>query len=500
MFCLFPSILNVRVDTKASAAGWHFDNAYTRLPDRLFTRVQPVPVRAPKLVVVNHSLAESLGLSLGAVDEGILASMLAGNQLPPGAEPLAQAYAGHQFGHFAMLGDGRAVLLGEQRAPDGRLYDIQLKGSGPTPYSRQGDGRAALAPMLREYLISEAVHALGIATARSLAVVSTGEAVLRNRVLPGAVLTRVAASHVRIGTFEYASASSDPALLRALADFAIARHYPELTTTDKPYRRFLQAVIERQARLVAAWMQVGFVHGVLNTDNVTVSGETLDYGPCAFMDRYDPETVFSSIDRHGRYAYGNQPAIMQWNLARFAETLLPLLHKEPSRAGAMAAEDVQHFAVVYEDSWLTGMRRKLGLLNAEDSDAELVQSLLAWMHRHGADYSHTLRRLAEDDWAGQPLGLKPDVQAWHTAWQARLSRSPQVLENALASMRSVNPAVIPRNHCVEAALGAADEGDLAAFHRLLAVLTKPFNVRPEDAAFCQPPPPDAPAVITFCGT
>ncbi|MEO5959393.1 MAG: protein adenylyltransferase SelO family protein, partial [Opitutaceae bacterium] len=355
------------------AAGWRLEHSYAELPALFHARVAPTPVTTPRLVVLNRPLAASLGLNAVALagDEG--AAIFAGNRLPPGAAPFAQAYAGHQYGHFTTLGDGRAILLGEQITPRGERFDIQLKGAGPTPFSRRGDGRAALGPMLREYMVSEAMHALGIPTTRSLAVTATGEEVARGTLLPGAVLTRVAASHIRVGTFEWAASRGDAVALRALVDYTVRRHYGELAGVENPARALLEAAIERQAALIAQWMLVGFVHGVMNTDNMAVSGETIDYGPCAFMDAYDPATVFSSIDARGRYAYGNQPAIAQWNLARFAETLLPLLEPVEARAIAVATEALDGFAKKYQSHWLDGMRRKLGLGNEEPEDEALIE-------------------------------------------------------------------------------------------------------------------------------
>ena len=341
--------------------GWRFDNSYARLPESLYAQLHPVPVRAPRVVIVNHALAESLGLDFHTLSEEEAALLFSGNALPDSMQPIAQAYAGHQFGHLSMLGDGRAILLGEHVTPAGERFDIQLKGSGQTPFSRRGDGRAALAPMLREYIISEAMHALHIPTTRSLAVVATGESVMRETMLPGAILTRVAASHIRVGTFEYVAGTGDKAGIKTLADYVIQRHYPDLGEVENPYLALLNSVIERQASLVAQWLLVGFIHGVMNTDNMTISGETIDYGPCAFMDAYDPDTVFSSIDQRGRYSYRNQPHMAQWNLARFAETLLPLIHPEQEKAVALAEQAIHAFPEIYQAHWLAGMRKKLGL-------------------------------------------------------------------------------------------------------------------------------------------
>ncbi len=376
--------------------GWNFDNSYVSLPQSLFTNYQPTPVRSPKLAILNDSLATSLGLNVQALqsEEGV--ATLAGNQVPDGAFPLAQAYAGHQFGHFTMLGDGRALLIGEHITPRGERVDIQLKGSGRTPYSRGGDGRAALGPMLREYMISEAMHALGIPTTRSLAVVTTGESVIRETALPGAILTRVAVSHIRVGTFQYASKWGTAEDLRALADYTLQRHYPDADAAENRYLSLFQEVIKRQAELIAKWQLVGFIHGVMNTDNMAISGETIDYGPCAFMDTYDPATVFSSIDAQGRYAYGNQPQIAGWNLARFAEALLPLLHDQQEEALKLAEDAILEFPKLYESNWLAGMRAKLGIFNEEEQDEALIEDLLSLMQEHHADYTNTFRALTFD--------------------------------------------------------------------------------------------------------
>ncbi|MEX2414808.1 MAG: YdiU family protein, partial [Paenibacillaceae bacterium] len=373
--------------------GWNLDNSYARLPKLFFTSLNPTPVRSPKLIVLNYPLATSLGLNVQDLQSKDGVTVLAGNQIPEGVLPLAQAYAGHQFGHFTMLGDGRALLIGEQITPLGERFDIQLKGSGETPYSRRGDGRAALGPMLREYIISEAMHALGIATTRSLAVVTTGESVIRETDLPGAILTRVAASHLRVGTFQYASKWGTVEDLRALADYTLQRHFPEVDADENRYILLLQEVIKRQAVLIAKWQLVGFIHGVMNTDNMALSGETIDYGPCAFMDAYDPGTVFSSIDIHGRYAYGNQPNIAAWNLARFAEALLPLLHDNEEQAVKLAEDAISDFTELYHRNWLAGMRSKLGIFNEELQDESLIEDLLSMMQKYRADYTNTFRAL-----------------------------------------------------------------------------------------------------------
>ena len=486
--------------TDNNTVGWRFDNTYSRLPDVLFSPAKPATVRAPRVSILNHRLADELGLDLGAMSPEMAAALFAGQDLPGGSRPIAQAYAGHQYGGFTMLGDGRAILLGEHRTPSGRLVDIQLKGAGLTPFSRRGDGLAALGPMLREYVISEAMSALGIPTTRSLAVVTTGERVHRTSALRGAILTRVAASHLRIGTFQYLAARQDESNLRVLADYAIDRHYPELIDAPRKYLEFLRAVTDRQASLIAQWQLVGFVHGVMNTDNMAISGETIDYGPCAFMNVYRPDTVFSSIDHAGRYAYRNQPAIAQWNLARFAETLLPLLDSDQEKAIAIASEALGEYPALFERYWLAGMRKKLGLQTDEVGDVELIRSLLDWMEKSRADFTNTFRDLSsEEPPAGDPYG-DPDFQAWYSRWRLRLSRDGRPSTSASTVMRTVNPAVIPRNHWVEEALSAAeDHADLSVLHRLLAALVSPFEGG-ADLAQYQDPPLDDCNYRTFCGT
>jgi uncharacterized protein YdiU (UPF0061 family) len=478
------------------------EHTYAQLPAVFHVTVAPTPVQAPRLVLLNRPLAISLGLSTEALMADEPAAVFAGNRLPPGAAPLAQAYAGHQFGNFTMLGDGRAILLGEQVTPTGERYDVQLKGSGPTRFSRRGDGRAALGPMLREYIISEAMHALRIPTTRSLAVTATGETVWRQPgPLPGAVLTRVAASHVRVGTFEWAAAQSeDPTALRALLDYTIRRHYPQLAGATLPAQALLEAAIERQAALIAQWQLVGFVHGVMNTDNMALSGETIDYGPCAFMDRYDPATVFSSIDVAGRYAYGNQPRIAQWNLTRLAESLLPLYPDEQA-AIAMATEALQHFTDRFEHYWLSGTRRKLGLFNEEPGDRALVDALLDWMRTTHADHTNTFAALADSVVAPDAAAASdPAFTQWHDAWQARLARQPQPREASVQLQRAHNPAVIPRNHLVEAALAAAEQGDISVTECLLDVLAAPFDHERHAPKYRLPAPADGACYQTFCGT
>jgi uncharacterized protein YdiU (UPF0061 family) len=482
-------------------AGWKFDNSYARLPEAFYVRLHPVPVRTPKLVVFNAALAQFLGLNPDAFVNDKGAAVFSGNRVPEGAEPLAQAYAGHQFGSFTMLGDGRAILLGEQVTPKGERFDIQFKGSGKTPFSRNGDGRAALGPMLREYIISEALHALGIPTTRSLAVVTTGEQVFRETALQGAILTRTAASHIRVGTFEYAAARVGPDGVRTLADYTIRRHFPDLAEAGNPFLALLGAVAERQAALVARWLLVGFIHGVMNTDNMSLCGETIDYGPCAFMDAYDPNTVFSSIDHSGRYAYGRQPQIAQWNLARLAETLLPLIHEDRQEAVSMAIAAISEFTGTFRQFWLAGMRAKLGLSNQEADDGTLVEDLLDCMRRHGADFTNTFRDLSSGSLPETSMFRAPDVKQWFERWQARLKRQPDSWQASRRLMNTHNPAVIPRNHRVEEALAAAVErADFSVMEKLLGFLCQPYQDPPEQVGFHLPPPPSAQPYRTFCGT
>ncbi|OCA92104.1 protein adenylyltransferase SelO [Pseudobacillus wudalianchiensis] len=487
--------------TKSKETGWSFDNSYARLPKLFFSSTNPTPVQSPQLVILNHSLAVSLGLKVDELQSKEGVEVFAGNQIPEGASPLAQAYAGHQFGHFTMLGDGRAVLLGEQITPDGERFDIQLKGSGRTPFSRGGDGRAALGPMLREYIISEAMHALRIPTTRSLAVVTTGETIARETELPGAILTRVAASHLRVGTFQYVANWGKVEDLRTLADYALKRHFSNIEADGNQYLSLLQEVIKRQAELIAKWQLVGFIHGVMNTDNMAISGETIDYGPCAFMDTYDPATVFSSIDVQGRYAYGNQPYIGGWNLARFAETLLPLLNEDEEKAVELAQEEMESYTKLYQSNWLAGMRAKLGLFNEEAEDEALIKDLLSIMQENKADYTNTFRALT--------LGTTEDISAcgtskfgeWNKRWQARLDRQQESKDSSKQLMQKSNPAVIPRNHRVEEALEAAvEQGDYSVMEKLLTVLSNPYAYSPEQNDYTAPPAPSNRPYRTFCGT
>jgi serine/tyrosine/threonine adenylyltransferase len=486
-----------------------FEHTYAAMPANFFARVAPTPVAAPRLIKLNRPLAVHLGLDpdLLATPEG--AEILAGKLLPDGADPIAMAYAGHQFGHFVpQLGDGRAILLGEVIDADGVRRDIQLKGSGPTPFSRRGDGRAALGPVLREYIVSEAMWALGIPTTRSLAAVITGESVMRETPLPGAVLTRVASSHIRVGTFQYFAARSDTDGVRRLADHVIARHYPEAAQADRPYRALLEGVIGRQADLVARWLLVGFIHGVMNTDNSSISGETIDYGPCAFMDHYDPAAVFSSIDELGRYAYANQPRIALWNLTRLAECLLPLLADEQEAAIAEAQEILGAFPEKFTASYQAGLRAKIGLFTQQDGDEALVQDLLDAMAKNQADFTLTFRRLgaaaldpANDTGPRQLFAEPAGYDEWAARWRRRFAGEPQSAAQRHAAMQAVNPTFIPRNHRIEAAIEAAmNRDDFAPFEELIAVLAKPYEDQPAFAAYAEPPQPDQRVLQTFCGT
>ena len=487
------------INKTGAERGWNFDNSYARLPQSFFTSLNPTPVATPQPVIINIPLAEPLGLDIRELenDEGI--AVLAGNRLPKGAFPLAQAYAGHQFGNFTMLGDGRAHLLGEQITPDGQRFDIQLKGSGRTPYSRGGDGRAALGPMLREYIISEAMYSLGIPTTRSLAVVRTGEPVYRENKLPGAVLTRVAASHLRVGTFEYVSRWGTAEELHTLAGYTLQRHFPDADADD--FERLLREVIRLQAELIAGWQLTGFIHGVMNTDNMALGGETIDYGPCAFMDTYNPATVFSSIDYLGRYAYGNQPKIAEWNLAIFAKTLLPLLHTDREKAVQQAGDALSNFQEIYRHHWLKGMRAKLGIFNEEQEDESLIEELLQMMEKYQADYTNTFRNLTLERFQDTSLFESSEFKQWHKLWSDRLAGQQESHSASIELMKKSNPGIIPRNHRVEEALEAAEQhGDYSVMERILDILTAPYSYSEKQEEYTAPPPPTAPPYRTFCGT
>ncbi len=499
-------------DTDGPAIRFNFDNSYARLPERFYARLVPTPVAAPRLVKVNENLARDLGLDPSALASEQGVEILAGNRIAVGSEPLSIAYAGHQFGSFVpQLGDGRAILLGEVMGRDGMRYDIQLKGSGRTPFSRGGDGKAALGPVLREYIVSEAMAALGVPTTRALAAVTTGEHVLREAALPGAVLTRVAVSHLRVGTFQYFAARRDTEGTRCLADYAIARHYPEAAQAKQPYRALLDGVIARQAQLIARWMLLGFIHGVMNTDNTSISGETIDYGPCAFMEAYDPSTVFSSIDHHGRYAYGNQPRVGQWNLTRLAEALLPILVQEAGSeesAVASANEALAAFEPQFKAARSAGLLRKLGLFTEREGDAALAEDLLECMAANRADFTLTFRRLcdaaaeAEGDAGVRALFADPGAyDAWAAGWRRRLEGEPVAAEARAAAMRAANPAFIPRNHIVEEALNAAVwRQDFQPFEKLLDVVSRPYEDRPDLELYTTPARPEEYVSQTFCGT
>jgi uncharacterized protein YdiU (UPF0061 family) len=481
-----------------------FEHSYAALPASFWREVAPTPVAAPRLLAWNPPLAAELGFA--PEPDAATVAALAGNGTLPGARPIAMAYAGHQFGHFVpQLGDGRAILLGELIDRDGVRRDLQLKGPGPTPFSRNGDGRAAIGPVLREFLVSEAMHALGIPSTRSLAAVATGEHVMRDGVLPGAVLTRIAASHVRIGTFQYFAAREDVDAVRTLADYVIARHYPALADRPDRHLALLEAIAERQAALVAAWMHVGFVHGVMNTDNTAVSGETIDYGPCAFLDEYHPAKTFSSIDRHGRYAFGNQAPVLRWNLARLAECLLPLMADDPAAALPAATAVIDGFPARFEFHWLAGMRRKLGLVSEEGGDHALAHDFLETLQAVAADYTLCFRGLCAlaagtEPEATRVLPKTPAMDAWRECWLQRLARDPQSPDDRAAAMRGTNPAVIPRNHQVHTALQAAEQGELAPFEALLAAVRRPYDDGPEAKTFMAPPEPEQRVLQTFCGT
>ena len=485
-----------------------FDNSYARLPDRFFSRTQPTPVRAPRLIRLNEPLARELGIDVAALDDKSAAAIFSGNRIAEGSEPIATAYAGHQFGSWVpQLGDGRAILLGEVVDRSGRRRDIQLKGSGPTPFSRRGDGRAAIGPVLREYIVSEAMTALGIPSTRSLAAVTTGEKVIREELLPGAILTRVAASHIRVGTFEYFARRGDADAVRTLADHVIARHYPAAAEAGRPYRALLDAVVIAQAELLTQWLLVGFIHGVMNTDNMSIAGETIDYGPCAFMDEYDSAAVFSSIDHWGRYAYGNQPNIAQWNLARLAECLLPLLHADQDAAVADAMESLGGFAPRFEAAYHASLLRKIGITEERDGDIELARDLLVAMHENLADFTLTFRGLADavsgaehDEPVRRLFSVGAAYDAWAARWRERMAADGADPCARRDAMRRVNPAFIPRNHRVEAVIQAGAAGDFAPFEEMLGVVTRPFDDQPEHALYAVPPEAHERVRQTFCGT
>ena len=479
---------------------FRLESTYAELPPVFFNKLSPTPVSQPSLVIFNDKLTDEIGLNLSTMDEKDLIKLLSGNLIPDGVEPFAQAYAGHQFGNFTMLGDGRAIVLGEHLTPSGDRFDIQLKGSGRTPYSRGGDGRAALGPMLREYIISEAMHSLGIPTTRSLAVVTTGERVYREDELTGAILTRVAGSHIRVGTFEFAAIQQDKAITRALLDYLIHRHFPEIREDENSALSLLNAVIQKQADLITHWMRVGFIHGVMNTDNMALSGETIDYGPCAFMDRFAPDTVFSSIDHRGRYAYANQPHIAQWNIARLAEAILPLIHEKREKAIEMAEDSLNAFESIYKNRWLIMMCSKLGLSEINETNEKLVTDLLDLMHQNAADYTNTFLDLSQKTLPESKLFKTEEFKSWQIRWHKQIKLEDQDLESCHSLMRSVNPAVIPRNHKVEEVLTASEQGDFKPLHNLLEAVENPYQNRESLAPFQLPPRPEERVLQTFCGT
>ena len=479
---------------------FQLESTYAELPQVLFSKLSPTPVRQPEVVIFNEKLADDIGLNLTGMSKEVRTDLFAGNFVPEGTEPFAQAYAGHQFGNFTMLGDGRAIVLGEHQTPSGQRLDLQLKGSGRTPYSRGGDGRAALGPMLREYIISEAMHTLGIPTTRSLAVVTTGEKVYRETELPGAILTRIASSHIRVGTFEFTSLQEDKKVTQALLDYLIDRHFPEIKEKENQPFALLEAVIHQQAELITHWMRVGFIHGVMNTDNMALSGETIDYGPCAFMDTFAPDTVFSSIDHKGRYAYANQPYIAQWNLARLAESLLPLMDGEKEETIAMAEDLLNSFEQVYKNKWLSMMGSKLGLSRVDNEDEKLITDLLEWMHQNSTDFTNTFRDLSKEKLPEEELYKSKNFTNWRARWQDRIEKEELDWEASFALMKSVNPAVIPRNHKVEEALQAGEEGDITPFHNLISALDMPYEEGDHLLPYQAPPQPGEKVLQTFCGT
>ncbi len=479
--------------------GWCFDNTYSKLPDPFKEKINPVPVSNPELVILNKNLSKELDLDFSNLDNKKISELFSGNSLPPGSSSIAQAYAGHQFGHFTMLGDGRAVLIGEHLSKKRDRYDIQFKGSGKTTFSRNGDGRAALGPMLREYIISEAMYNLNIPTTRSLAVVKTGEDVIRETPLQGAILTRVALSHIRVGTFQYIAARDKKDELEILLNYVIQRHYPNIQSSKNKAIDLLKVVMEKQIDLVVNWMRVGFIHGVMNTDNMSISGETIDYGPCAFMDTYDPKTVFSSIDQMGRYAYCNQPVITKWNLSRFAECLIPLIDKDQKKSIEIATEMINSFEKKYEEKWLNMMRDKLGLFGAEDKDKILILDLLTWMHQKKLDYTNTFCHLMNFEIEKNENFKNNDFQNWKKRWQERLKTNNNTPEKYIKLMKSVNPLIIPRNCKVEEALNEANLNNLKPINQILEILKNPYSEQKNILKY-QIPSTSKEKYQTFCGT
>ena len=478
--------------------GWHFDNTYSKLSNTFKEEVKPTPVHNPELVVLNDQLAKDLNLDFSKIEKKDLSQIFSGNTLPKGSATIAQAYAGHQFGHFTMLGDGRAVLLGEHLVNNTTRFDIQFKGSGRTSFSRSGDGRAVLGPMLREYIISEVIHALKIPTTRSLAVVKTGEKIVREDLLPGAILTRVASSHIRVGTFQYIAAKQNINDLNTLVEYTINRHYPEIQSSKNKALDLLNLVMERQCKLVVNWMRVGFIHGVMNTDNMAISGETIDYGPCAFMDHYNPKTVFSSIDQLGRYSFSNQPPIIKWNLSRFAECLIPLIDKSEDKAIQLASEIIDNFQNIYEEKWLNMMRDKLGLFGKSKDDKKLIDDLLTWMEKNKADYTNTFCYLMNVKIGNNSLYDDKEFINWSKNWKNRISINDNSKEKSLELMKETNPIIIPRNHKVEEALKAANKDNLEVMNKLLSKFDNPYGEQKGIEDYQLPLLDDN--YQTFCGT
>ena len=480
--------------------GWSFDNTYSKLPNDFLVKQKPIPVKSPKLIIINKNLSKNLDLDFTNIKEESLSQLFSGNLLPLGSNSIAQAYAGHQFGQFTMLGDGRAVLVGEHLSKNNIRFDIQFKGSGKTPFSRSGDGRAALGPMLREYIISEAMHGLGIPTTRSLAVVKSGENIMRETFLPGAILTRIASSHIRVGTFQYLAATQNVKNLKVMLDYVINRHYPNIKDSKNQALDLLKTLIDVQIDLVINWMRVGFIHGVMNTDNMSIAGETIDYGPCAFMDEYNPVTVFSSIDQQGRYAFSNQPKIIKWNLARFAECIITLIDNNKDKAIEIVTEAINSFEKIYEEKWLNMMRDKLGLFGEDINDQILIMELLAWMHKNKVDYTNTFCFLMNEKFSDNKIYNDESFLIWKKKWEGRLKLNNNSQEKYLKLMHSVNPIIIPRNHKVEEALTAANNGDLEVMNKLLTVLKKPYENQNRIIDFQSPAPSSDKAYQTFCGT
>ena len=478
---------------------WKFDNSYSRLSGSFKENINPIPVKNPEIILLNSELESELNLNLSDIKKKDLSKIFSGNSLPDGSNSIAQAYAGHQFGHFTMLGDGRAVLIGEHISKKNKRYDVQFKGSGKTSFSRGGDGRAALGPMLREYIISEAMHSLSIPTTRSLAVVKTGEEVIRETPLQGAILTRVALSHIRVGTFQYIAARQKKNELETLLNYVIKRHYPNIENSKNKAINLLKAVLDKQIDLVVNWMRVGFIHGVMNTDNMSISGETIDYGPCAFMDTYDPKTVFSSIDQMGRYAYCNQPIITKWNLSRFAECLIPLIDKDQNKAIELATEIINSFEKKYEEKWLNMMRDKLGLYGSDEKDKFLILDLLTWMHKKKVDYTNTFCHLMNEEVQKDKSYEDENFKIWKKRWKVRLSINNNSTEKYIKLMRSVNPLIIPRNHNVEQSLEAAEKNDLKKINQFLEILNKPYT-KQKDIIKYQSLSLSKKKYQTFCGT